>query len=66
MKKEEKNSITTNDIEVCAILVQIKGECYQVLSSAANKKLAIDLIGKLDGQLTLSDAMEPVVFVDKK
>lgn len=54
--------MTISDIETIAILVQVDGNCHQVLTSKENKQLLITMLSGMDDGLNLSDKIEPVKF----
>lgn len=56
---------TIDDIETIAILVQIKGNSHQVLTTKENKEVLLRMLSSLDGGLKLDTALAPVEFVKK-
>lgn len=54
--------MTINDITTIAILVEIDGDCHQVLASSENKKLMLTMLAQMSDGLKLSDVIEPVKF----
>lgn len=58
--------MTIEDIEVIAIIVQLKdGNTHQVLASKENKELALRMLGQLGGNIKLSEEIEPITFIIK-
>lgn len=58
--------MTIENIETIAILVQIDGNCHQVLTTKKNKEAMLLMLAGLDGGLTLDQQIEPLTFEYKK
>ena len=53
---------TLKDIEEMAVIVQLNGNCHQVLISPENKEILKVFISGMTNGLRLSDACEPITF----
>jgi hypothetical protein len=54
------------NIKTVVVLVEFEdGSVHQVLASAENKSLALNMLARLQGKLMLSKEMEPIEFKDK-
>ena len=54
------------DIETVVIIVAFKdGSAHQVLSTKENKSLALNLLTRLDGKLSLDKELHPIEFKTK-
>jgi hypothetical protein len=54
---------TLDTIETIAILVQFEdGSAHQVLARPGNKKLAVEMLARLEGKLTLDKELLPIEF----
>jgi len=53
---------TLNDIEQLVVIVQLNGNCHQVLLSKEDKELVKHFIANMTGGLKLTEELMPVKF----
>lgn len=57
-----ETDLTLDDIEQLIILVQIKGNCHQVLLSKDDKKVVQHFIATMTSGLKLSQELQPITL----
>lgn len=61
LNSNNRKEMEITDIDVICILVQLKnGNAHQLLTTKENKRIAIELIGRMDGKLSLSEEIASV------